>query len=213
MARVITPEAILSYPNLFSPRAANEGADPKYSCALVFPEGTDMEPIIKALADVAIEAFGAKGKALVKKVVAREKGEITDGVVTAQGLRWPIRTDWDAKGYPEGSSFVNVRSTRQPQIVSRVPDKDGRPTPITDPDAVYPGVIVKASLDPYSYDVSGNKGVTLGLGNVQVVRDGERLDNAVPATSEFEADEEAAANLDDLDGVDATDEDPLAGLS
>ena len=203
--RVITPEAILSYPNLFEPRAITEGATPKYSASLVFPEDADLSELEKAAAKVLKEKFGKKADALLKKVVARRNGENTEGELKANGLRWPIRTDNDSKGYPEGSRFFGARSERAPQIVTAIPDENGRPSKLEDRSKVYPGVIVRASLDAYAYDVSGNRGVTFGLGNIQILRDGERLDSKVNAEAEFEADPDAVADLSDL-----TSEDPAA---
>lgn len=189
MARIITPEAILSYPNLFTPRAMGD-QEPKYSCALVFPEGTDLTAMKQAALDALTEEWGEKAPAMVK----------------AGQARWPFRDNPDdvaLKGYPEGSTFVNVRSNRKPGVVSIFPDPStGKPTPVTDEAQVYPGVIVRASLDAYTYDTQGNKGVTFGLGNVQIIRDGDRLDGRSHAEDEFEADPDALADLSDLTGED-----------
>lgn len=202
MARIITPEAILSYPNLFTPRAANPGDDEKYSVSLVFPAGTDLSALESAAATMLKEKFGKKADALLLKVIARRKGKTEEEILIAGGIRWPFRQDWESKGYPEGSTFLNVRSTRPPQVVSVIPDENGNPSRVTDESRVYPGVIARASIDPFTYDVSGNKGVTFGLGNVQIIRDGDRLDGNAHASAEFDADPGAIADLSDLDGVD-----------
>lgn len=191
MSRVITPEAILSYPNLFEPRSGGEGQDPKYSCALVFPEGTDLSGLEAAIREAAIDKFGPKA------MDAMKKGRI----------RHPVRDDAEEKGYPEGSVFINARGTRKPGVVAAYADpRTGKPAVIDDPEAVYPGQIVRASVTAFAYDVSGNKGVAFGLNNVQILRDGERLDGGRSAADEFEA-VAAAPDLSDLEGGD-----PLADL-
>ena len=38
MASLMTPYGLLSFPNLFTPRAPAEGAEPRYSINLVFDE-------------------------------------------------------------------------------------------------------------------------------------------------------------------------------
>lgn len=198
MARIRTPEAILSYPRLFEP-----DENGKYSCCLVFPAGTDLRELRQALTEAGKEKFGDK---------------FTAAAIKSGRIKWPLRDDADdveAKGYPEGSTFVNVRTTRKPQVVSIYPDpKTGKPTPITDPDQVYPGVVVMATIEAYGYDRDGNRGVTFGLGNIQVRRDGERLDGAKAASDEFEADATAVADLGDLteDAPVAEDDDGLADL-
>lgn len=181
--RIITPEAILSYPNLFTPRAQNDQQEPKYSCALVFTEDTDISDLKKAAVAVAKEKWGAKAADMIKK------GQ----------LRMPFRTDTKAKGYPEGSTFMNVRSKQRPGVVSIVPDPEtGKPMVIEDESQIYPGVIARASITFFAYDTSGNRGVSAGLNNIQKIREGDRLDSRVRAVDEFEADEDAVADLSDL---------------
>jgi hypothetical protein len=220
MSRVITPEAIISYPNLLEPRAMGNGK-PKYGAAFVFtPEAQEtpaFKAMEKALVDAMVGGFGKKAAAaVVQAVQAVKSGKAVGDEIKVGGIRWPIRYDGGAKGYPEGSCYVNARSERKPGVVSIFPGPDGKPARLTDDeiqDQVYPGSVVKASLDAYSYGPGdhGNKGVTFGLGNIQRIRDGERLDGATPAQDEFEADADAVADLSDLedtlDGVeDAADD-------
>lgn len=99
---VITGEAMLSYPHLFEPEAMNEGEEPVYSACLVFEQGADLRAIRKAIAAAATEVWGSKAKSMFESGV----------------LRNPIRRDGEAKGYPEGSVFINVRTRRKPGIGS-----------------------------------------------------------------------------------------------
>lgn len=191
---IITPVVTASYPHLFKPRK-NELGEERYSVALVFDPDADLKPLKAEALRVAKERWGAKATEMIRE----------------GRLRMPFRTDAVAKGYPEGSTFVNVSSTRPPGIVSVVPDKDGLPSRITDPAEIYPGVRIRASLQAYAYDRLGNAGVSFGLRNIQKVADGERLDGGVDARHEFEADPAAAADLAKLDTL-GTEQDDLADL-
>ena len=64
-------------------------------------------------------------------------------------------------------------------------DEDFRPNvfdrdlqPVLDPEQVYPGVIVRVSLRPFGWSGKFGTGVSLGLGNVQLLADGPRLKGA-----------------------------------
>lgn len=183
MSKVISPQAVLSYPHLFEPNLPPGATEPVYSCALVFEKGTDLGDLKKAALEAAKEKFGVKAEALIR-----------DGK-----LKMPFRNDAEDKGYPEGSIFMNVKNKSKPGIVSTYPGADGKPTAIDDPSAVYAGCKVRASLRAYAYDVSGNKGVAFSLGNLQKLADGDRLDGRKRAEDEFEADLSAKpADLDDI---------------
>lgn len=208
--RIITPDAVLSYPNLFTPRLgpnAKQDDKPQYSCALVFLKGADLKPMQRLALEVAKERHGDKTVSMVK-----------------QGkLRLPFRDDAEEKGYPEGAVYINVRGQSRPGVVSNVKDpKTGKPMVITDTDEIYAGCVVRASVTAFYYDRNGNKGVAFGLNNIQKLRDGERLDGRRAAEDEFEATEELGeADLADLDeltmssaGADEDDdEDDLSDLT
>ena len=200
-----TPEAIISYPKLFQPDAFG-GGEPKYSAALIFVDGTDLTELKTAAVEVAVAKWGEKAKAMLSS------GE----------LRTPFRTDVEAKGYPEGATFLNVRSKQRPGIVSQVPDASngGKPTVITDEGAIVAGARVFAAISPFAYDSNGNKGVSFGLNHIQLIRPPtaeERLDGRVAAEDTFSADASAVADLSDLeedsgDPVEAASSDELADL-
>jgi hypothetical protein len=182
MAAVITPKGRLSYPHLFEPQLPPNGKEAVYSCTLVFEDGTDLSALEKLADEAGTEKFGAKYAALKK---SRE-------------FRMPFRTDGEAKGYPEGSTFINIKSKNAPGIVSIYPGEDGKPAKITDPSQVYAGCFARASVRAYGYDTAGNKGIAFALNNVQKLADGDRLDGRIRAEDEFEADANASADLNDL---------------
>ena len=189
--KVITPEALISYPHLFVPRPGPSGGEPKFSCALVFLEGTDLTALQTAILAAAQEKWGDKAAGMFK----------------AGKLRNPLRTDWEDKGYPENSVFLNCSSKTQPGMVEAFADPTtGLPQVIEDANALYPGAVVRASIRAFAYDAGGNKGVSFGLNNLQKLRDGDRLDSRVAATSEFDVvGERPVADMPDADASELKD--------
>lgn len=181
--KAITPKAILSFPHLFEPRAVEDGGEPKYSACLVFPPGTDLSQLEKAA-----------------EVAGREKfKEKYDALKNAGKLRMPFRTDTEERGCADGSVYFNASSKDQPQIVQPFAGKDGKPAPLTDEKDIYPGCFVRASVNFFGYDTKGNKGVGVGLNNLQKLADGERLDFRRNASDEFSVVD--TAEMDDANSI------------
>lgn len=179
-AACITPPAILCYPALFEPKIP-KGSDPKttkakYSACLVFPPGTDLKGLQRLAQEAANEKFGDKWPALHK----------------AGRFKFPFRTDAEEKGYEKGSVFINAKSDTAPGVVGPMAGVDGKPVAIDDADELYPGCIVRASISFFGYDTNGNKGVGVGLNNLQKMREGKRIDGRRAASDEFDPIEEAA---------------------
>jgi hypothetical protein len=206
MARMILRDAILSYPNLFQPRAAEEGGQAKYSAAFVFADTDALKEFKRQALAMAQERWGDKLKGAKIKVLDTQHGPANFLVAGTLRIRLPWQDNAEVlanKGYPEGGAFINARSVSRPGLVGIVPGPNGKPAPITDESAVYPGVIVNVSGGLFAYDNNGNRGVSFGLGNVQIVRDGDRLDSRRNAADEFEADDTVADLADLTDDVPA----------
>lgn len=185
--RCKTPKCILSYPHLFKAQPGQNGGKDKFSAALVITREERDTPEFRDMKEKAMLA-------------AREKfGARTDDLIRKGKLKMPFRDDMDDKGYPEGSIVVNARSDSKPGIVDRYKDPNtGKAREITDEKEVYPGMIVRASLRAFAYDTNGNMGVAFALNNVQKLGDGARLDGKKAAQDDFEALDEAPADLADL---------------
>ena len=183
--KVITPEAMLSYPALFAPKPTPSG-ELKFSCALIFPKGADLSALKKAALAALQERWGSKATEMLQK----------------KELKWPFRdgAEKDGPGYGRGTTFINVTSRQRPGIVDRYAGPDGKPRQITDPAEIYPGCYVRASLRPFTYDVNGSRGVSFALQNVQKLRDGERIDGRLRPEDEFDAIQDRGADLEDLLG-------------
>lgn len=178
--KVITPKATLSYPHLDKAQEPQDGkGKAKFSCALVFAPGSDLSALKAAVVAAAEAKYPGKGAEMLKKKI----------------LKSPFRDDAEAKGYVDGSIFLNVRTEQAPGIVYAYAGPDGKPANMPHEkiaEELYAGAQVRASLAAFAYDMSGNKGVSFALNNVQKLGEGERIDGRVAAENEFEADLTAA---------------------
>lgn len=186
---LITPEAILAFPNLFEPDSVEEGGEKKYSASLIFTKEAQKSDRFKAMKQALVaaakERWGDKAPKMLK-----------DGAIKSPFRPGSQKAQF---GYPDDSVFINVRSNKQPQVVSTVKDPStGKLLPIEDESEIYPGCVVRAHLGAFAYDNVGGKGVSFGLNGLLKVRDGERLDNYVKAEDAFDADEFATADLSDV---------------
>lgn len=187
--RVITPTATVSYPHLATAQPPMGGVGKaKFAVTLVFAPGTDLSEMYKAAEIAAEEKFPGKSKAMI----------------ASGALRMPFRKDAIAKGYADGSIFINARSEQQPAVVTRFKGTDGKPVAIPQDkirDEVYAGSQARASVSAFGYDSAGNKGVSFALNNLQKVGDGPRIDGRAKAKDEFTADlTEAPSDLERLLG-------------
>lgn len=169
---VTTGEVRLSYVNLFQPRAQQEGGEPKYSVTILLPKSdTATYQRIQA----AIQEAYEKG--------VSEKWN---------GARPPLKTTiHDGDGVrPSGEPFgpeckghwvFTASSKQKPEVV------DANLNPIIDQSKVYSGVYGRVNINFYAYNQSGNRGISAGLGPVQILRDGEPLGGRVSAADAFGA--------------------------
>lgn len=165
--KVVTgPNTRLSYAHVWEPASIN-GGDEKYSVSLIIPK-SDKETISnieKAVEDAITEGipkFGGKRP---------NKG----------ALKLPLRdgdVERDDEAY-KGCYFLNANSRTAPQIVDR------KVQPILDRDEVYSGCYCRVSISFYPYVAQGSKGIAVGLGNIQKIRDGEPLGGRSSAAADF----------------------------
>ena len=177
-SKVITKKVRFSYVNIFRSRAFREGQDAKFSICLLIPkeDKAGLAKIQRAIDEAVQEGISSKW-----------------GGKQPKNLHLPLR-DGDmerADEAPEyeGMMFLNANSSSKPGIV----DKDRNK--ILDPDEVYSGCWGRASINFFPYDSNGNRGVGVGLNNIQKLKDGERLGAARAAAEDdfgdgFEDDEE-----------------------
>ena len=167
--KVITGKVRFSYVNIFKSRAFKAGQDEKFSVCLLIPK---------------------EDKATIKKIKAAIDEAIQEGISSKWGgkkpanLKLPLRDGDDERADEAeeyvGMYFLNANSNQKPGIV----DKDLNE--ILDPDEVYSGCWGRASINFYAFNSNGNRGVGVGVNNIQKLSDGERLGAArASAESDF----------------------------
>lgn len=177
----ITPIGVVSFPNLWTPKAFQPGKPAEYSTVLVFSAETDLSILKAAIKAAAVKKFGADYK---------EKGIV---------LRTPLRKTEEYTRYGEpfttnpGGTFISCGSTTPPGIV------DARAQVIMTQSDIYAGCLARVSVYCHPYDTAGNKGVKLLLNNFQKAGEGKRLSGRLAAEQEFERLETASsADSDDI---------------
>ena len=165
--KVVIPCRI-SFANIWEPKAIN-GGDEKYSVSCLIPKSDK-----KTLARIqkAVEAAKEDGKTRKWscKIPPNLKLPLRDGDIDRP----------DDENY-EDCYFLNASSKDAPQVVDR------KVNPVLDPMMVYSGCYCNVSVNFYAFNANGNRGVAAGLGNIQFVRDGERLSGKASADADFDA--------------------------
>jgi len=174
MANVLTPPFRVSYPAIFQAKKNDLNGKMEYSVVALFKKGENLDKL-KAAVRECIEAKLGKDqtkwpknlKTPFRDQVEREKlNEETGKMVLPEG-------------YEAGAIFMNLKSTQRPGLV----DKDVNP--IIDQSEFYAGCWAIASVNPFYYDQKGNRGVSLGLQNIQKVREGDPLGGRTKAEDDF----------------------------
>lgn len=144
---------------------------PKFSVSLIIPKSdTKTVEKIKAAIQAAYEEGQSKLKGNGKSVPALStlKIPLRDG-----DLERP-----DDEAY-KGCWFINANSDTAPGIV----DSDCQL--ILNRSEMYSGVKGRASINLYSYNVNGNRGIAAGLNNLQKMSDGTPLGGKSRAEDDF----------------------------
>lgn len=166
--KVVTAKVRLSYCNLFEARAQQEGGELKYGVTILIPK-SDTATIakIKAAQETAINAKWPS-KRPAKVVSTLHDG---DGVKEKTGEEFgpECKDHW----------VMSVSSKQRPGVV------DENLNEIMDKTAIVSGDYGRVSINAYGYDVSGNRGVSFGLNNVQFLEKGEPLGGRARASDDF----------------------------
>ena len=160
-----------SYANIWDPKAPLGGGTPKYSVSLIIPKD-DTATVNKI--NAAIQAAYEEGQSKLKG-----NGK---SVPPLSALKTPLRDgDIERPDDPAyaGCYFVNANSASKPGVV------DADRQPIIERSEVYSGVYGRASINFYSYNVNGSKGIACGLNNLQKIKDGEPLGGKASAEADF----------------------------
>ena len=171
--KCLTGEVRLSYANLTTPRAAQQGGEPKYSVTLLIPK-SDMAT--KADIDAAIQAAANDG--ITKVWGGTRPPQLKVPIYDGDGVR-------PNSGVPFGDEckghWVMTASTKnKPQVVGA----DNINCELSPAD-IYSGMYARVTVRFFAYLNSGNRGIGCGLGNVMKTRDGEALAGSASASSDF----------------------------
>ncbi len=171
---MITSLVRFSYLNAFEPKA-NPSGDLKYSASILIPK---------------------EDKAGIKTIqaainIAVQKGIDNNKFTKAQvsGLRLPLRdgdTEFDqgTRGAEyQGCFFLNSSSVNKPGVVKA--QVDGPPVPLFDPEDFFSGCYGRADINFFPYNQAGNRGIGVGLNNLMMVKESERLDGRQKAEDAF----------------------------
>ncbi|RLB85443.1 MAG: DUF2815 domain-containing protein [Deltaproteobacteria bacterium] len=162
--KYVTPEIICSFPYLF------EISDYTGKFGLSIPIKTDQEEEIKKIktliGNAAENKWGKKARVEVGKKI---KSPLRDGNEEKEG---------NDEVYKD-AVFFSANSAKRPGVV------DNKVQPLMDQDEIYPGCIIRASVNFYAYDYKGKKGVACGLQNVMKVKDGEPIGGKTTPEDDF----------------------------
>ena len=162
--KVVIPCRI-SFANIWNPKSIN-GSDEKYSLSAIIPK-SDKATLAKI--HKAIEAAEEAGKGKWNgKIPANLKTPLRDGDID--------RPDDEAYA---NAMFLNANSKDAPQIVDR------KVQPIIDAMECGSGDYCNVSINFYGYNANGNRGIAAGLGNIQLIKRGDRLAGKASANSDF----------------------------
>lgn len=172
--KVMTPKFRVSYPSVFKPKKNDLNGQDEFSLVALFEKGADLSQLQKACDAAAEEKWGKDKKkwpANMRKPF-RNQGEKkkVDEATGKEYLPEPL---------VDGAVYMNLKSRQRPQIV------DQQVQPIIDETEFYPGCWARATINFYPYDQKGNKGVGVGLLNLQKVADGESLSSRSKAEDDF----------------------------
>lgn len=180
---LMSPVCPMIWPSLFVPTKMREQTEDqaKHQITILIPKGADISVLQDGAKDAATEKFGAK---------------------KVSGIRSPFRKteekDKLAEFAEEYPYYITARSKDRPGVVG----PSGKA--VDDPEQVYSGRFCRISMQAFAYDTAGNKGVSFGLQNVQLLDHGDPMNvggGRVSAESEFDAVEGVSGN----DGASADD--------
>ncbi len=178
----VTPDGRLLWNALISPRKGKAGKPGKHECNLLFPKGCDFT----ATKEGALEA----GKEKFPKVFREADGKWPKSIGTpfkrtADNDKLVAALEAADMSVEDWPVYVAARSGDKPGVVGPNGKSEG-----IEAEHIYSGRWAKMTHDIYGYDVDGNKGVSFGLKNVQLLDSADALvvgGGRVSAESEFEA--------------------------
>ena len=164
--KVVVPCRI-SFANIWEPKAIN-GGEEKYSVSCLIPK-SDKKTLTRIHNAIEAAKEAAKGKRWGGKIPPNIKLPLRDGDIDRP----------DDENYAD-HMFFNASSKDAPQIVDR------KVQPIMDAMECGSGDYCNVSVNFYGFNANGNRGVAAGLGNIQLIKHGDRLSGKANASADFQ---------------------------
>ena len=170
--KVGTGKVRLSYAFLFEARAPRENpeGEKKFSTSILIPK-TDKETLAKIKE--------AQEAAITAKWPGKRPAKIASTLHGGDGVKEKTGEPYGPEC--KGHYVMAVSSKLRPGVVDTNMNK------IIDSSEISSGDYARVSINAYAYDVSGNRGVSFGLGNVQLLAKGEPLGGSTRAEDDFTA--------------------------
>jgi Protein of unknown function (DUF2815) len=181
MAVIKSAVGTLSFPNFFVARERVKGSSEKVFQGVLLYTAENIKH--EAYKDMVKAAEELSRKSWPKLLLGK-------------GVRSPFRRcdeKEDNSFPPEYIIFINAWSKQKPGVV------DVNRQEILDSADVWAGQLARFALTPFAYDTQGNKGISFGLENVQIVKSAgqKRLDGRKSAQDRFD-DHEIEAYVDEV---------------
>lgn len=164
----------LAYTHLDEPRAAAEGAEPKYSVTLIVPKTKAFEDTVaeirKAMNDVIADKWGNKAPKVLRSPL-RDGDAVDDNGERIKGPEF------------ENAYFITASSKKPVEVVA------GKLRGPAGPEHKRAGNYGQVSVGFFAYDAVGNRGVGCGLNKVWITRRGEPLGGFNEAFRETEVED------------------------
>lgn len=167
MKKLYTPRARIAFAAITKPKKNDAGED-RWSCALLFTPA-QFTPQEKALWQALHQEADEKLRQFQGKKGRQPRLPFRDGEekVKEDGSFWD--------GFGPGVVYFNASTKRGPRDFEHpltLVDASGEPL---GPEAFYSGCYARAKLNAFTYESSGNRGVSFGLLGLQWLADGERF--------------------------------------
>lgn len=172
MANILTPTFRMNFPRLFKAEKNQLSGKEEFSVVALFPKGTDLTALNKAVEDAINDKWPDKKKRPANlRSPIRKQDEKEQTAETGEKFM--------PAGYKKGAFFLNLKSQQRPGVV------DQNVQPIIEESEIYSGAYARASIRAYAYDQAGNRGVAFGLVHLQKVKDGDPLTGRSKPEADF----------------------------
>lgn len=163
---VVTGQVRLNFPVLFAPKTAqNDGSGDRYYSAQILIPKSDIATMERIKA--AVEETKKEG--LAKKWGGTMPPNVPTPINDGDGLKPVAGTEYGPEC--KGHYVINAKANEgyKPNVV------DSQLNPVLDQSEIYSGVYAKVLLNFFAYNSNGRKGISVSLGMVQKVADGEHI--------------------------------------